>query len=313
MRSLVVIVFVLISVDSFSQRDLTPTKRKDAFGTRDFRNLNNYGIQFQIGATTFLTRLANEQINTETPGNDGFRGNYTHDPYSRVGVYGEIGMFHFPKRFPKIKISDEKTIVLISYYDWGLGFKYFRGGQEIQANFMDAGGTVVGSEDRPYNFTYGSAYGRFSAHKNINLSREKGKPAKVFLDNSLGINFDYRVMGSSDEYSWYSSMTDGQAYSKPLQIQLHYGLGVGFRLKRGSWLIPGVRTPLVGFQKYVGEYNVKDKGDSSFGRPSTYWFSSRYWPLLIHVKYMFALEKKAKGCPAVEVNDQDRNTNKSRK
>lgn len=310
MRTIAIIICTLVLSGVWAQRDLTPSKKRDAFGKRDLRALNNYGLQFQLGATTLLTRLNNDQIDVETPTNDGFRGNYTHDPYGKIGLYGELGMFHFPKKRSKLSLA-LKT-VLVSYYDWGVGFKYFRGGEQIEANFIDAGGTTVSSDEQTFNFSYGNVYGRFSLHKNIHFKKNRDEKTNFFLDNSLGINIDYRVMTTSDSYSWYTVMTENQAYSNPLQIQLHYGLGFGFRLKRGSWLIPGVRTPILGYQQFVSFEGSSDKGESSFGRPSTYWFSSRYWPLLIHVKYMFALEKKAKGCPPVEVNDQDKNTNKSR-
>lgn len=288
----------------YAQRDLTPSKKRDAFGTRDLRNLNNYGIQFQLGATTFLTRLNNEQVDVATT-TDGFRGNYTHDPYGKVGAFAEIGMFHFPKK--RSKISQALNFIFVSYYDWGVGFKYFRGAENITANFIDVGGTVTSTEENDFKFYYGNLYGRFSLHKNINFKKDERKPTKFFLDNSLGINIDYRLLGSTDDYTWYSVMTENQKYSKPLQIQLHYGLGLGFRLKRGSWLIPGVRTPILGFQQNVPQYGGSDNSENSFGKPSTYWFSSRYWPLLIHIKYMFALEKKSKGCPPVEINQEDAN------
>lgn len=311
MRYTIVILVLLFSVTVLGQRDFTPSKKRDAFGTRDLRNLRNYGLQFQLGATDYLTRLSNKQIDATTT-TDGFRGNYTHDPYGKIGIYGEVGMFHFPKKRSKLSLA-LKT-VLVSYYDWGVGFKYFRGGENIHVNYLDVAGQLVSETDDAYNFTNGNVYGRFSIHKNIHFKKHRDEKTNFFLDNSLGINIDYRVLTSSDTYTaTYASITQNELYTKPLQIQLHYGLGLGFRLKRGSYLIPGVRLPLLGYHSAVPVVGDSGKGDNYFGRPSMHWYSSRYWPILIHVKYMFLFEKKAKkGCPPVEINSQDKETQQNR-
>lgn len=285
----------------YAQRDFTPSSKKDAFGSRDFRSLRNFGLQFQIGPTFLLTKLHTKEIDVATT-TDGFRGNYQHDPFGRPGAYAEIGLFHFPKK--RSKLSEKLNFIFISYYDWGLGFKYFTGGENLHVNFIDAGGVKVSEQEERYLFGNGHVYGRFSIHKNIYF----GEKNNIFLDNSLGINLDYRVLSQTSAYSWLP-MTNQSAFYDPFVAQLHYGLGVGFKLKRGSYLIPGVRTPILGYQSTTGG---SGKGQV-IGAPALRWFSSSYWPLLVHVKYMFLFEKKQKkGCPPVEVNDQDKNTNKGR-
>jgi hypothetical protein len=303
MKRILLIVILISSALAYGQRDLTPNSRRKAFGTRDLRNLNNYGLQFQLGATYMLTRLNNPSIDIYGP-TDALIGDYVYDPSGKLGAFGEIGMFHFPKKRSKLSLA-LKT-VLISYYDWGLGFKYFRGAEDIDAKFINRP-----DELNTYNFSHGNVYARFSIHKNIHFKVHREK-SNFFLDNSLGINVDYRVLTTSDAYSVGLGAND-QQYAGPLQVQLHYGLGFGFRLKRGAYLIPGVRIPLLGYQSASSVVTNSLKGENTvIGRPSAHWFSSRYWPMLIHVKYMFALEKKAKGCPAVETNDQDKNTQRNR-
>ncbi len=306
--TLVLILFV--ANVSFGQRDLTPSKKRDAFGSRDLRSLRNFGLQFQVGGTSYLTRLNNPQIDV-TNSTSGFRGNYTHDPFGKLGAFAEIGLFHFPKK--RSSLSMKLKTVLVSYFDYGLGFKYFRGGENIDANFIDAGGNQLGDSTAVYNFSHGNVYGRFSIHKNIHFKRHREK-TNFFLDNSLGLNVDYRVLTTSDDYLWYDAMMQEQAYTKPLQIQLHYSLGFGFRLKRGSYLIPFVRLPIVGYQSTLGVPATSGKGANSFGRPSSHWFSTRHWPILFGIKYMFLFEKKSKkgDCPAVEINGQDQDTQRNR-
>ena len=128
---------------------------------------------------------------------------------------------------------------------------------------------------------------------------------------------DYRLLqgydrpNHADYVASYAPMD--QQYSGPLHVQLHYGLGFGFRLKRGAYLIPGVRAPLVGYQQIQPIQSASMGGANRFGTPMIHWFSSKYWPILIHVKYMFLLEKKRKNsCPPAEINDQDRSTQQGR-
>ncbi len=287
----------MIAFGAYSQRDLTPTKKRQAFGTRDLRNLSNTGLQFQLGATYLMTRPNSK--NVETMYNNGLsEGSYSIDPSGRLGGYAEIGLTHFPKKRSKLSLA-LKT-VLVSYYDWGLGFKYFRGVETITVNRLSPTGTIVGSQETAGDYASGWLYGRFSIHKNVHI-----KPIKnVFLDNSLGVNIDYNLLPSDESTGAYSgtllSVGAPTHYHTPLVAQLHYGLGIGFRLKRGSYLIPGARLPILG----INEWHK--------GNPSFKWFSRSYWPILFHVKYMFLFEKKAKGCPAVEINDQDRNTQRNR-
>ena len=119
--------FSLNGTAVFAQRDLTPGKKRDAFGTsRSTCTLRNFGMQFQLGGTSYLTRLNNPEIEA-TPTESLFRGNYVHDPVGKLGAFAEIeGLFHFPKK--RSKLSQALKTILVSYYDYGIGFKYFRGG-----------------------------------------------------------------------------------------------------------------------------------------------------------------------------------------
>ena len=312
MKWIHVVAIISLSFGVQAQRDLTPNSKKSAFGKRDLRALSNYGLQFQLGGTYLMSKLKNDVIDV-TPTTGGFRGNFLHDPKGKLGAYAEIGMFHFPKK--RSKLSLWLKTVLVSYYDWGIGFKYFRGMEITETNFIDIGGTVTDTYRDPFNFELGYVYGRFSLHKNINFKKNRGRDkSDFFLDNSLGINVDYRVLTKSEAYgTGYAVTSENQRYSNPLNVQLHYGLSFGFRLKRGAYLIPGVRVPLLGYQSTSPIISKSLSGETAFGDPQFRWYSSKYWPLLFHVKYMFAFEKKnKKGCPPAEVNDQDKNTQNNR-
>lgn len=308
MKWIVLLITLSFGLSATAQKSLNPRNSKKMFGgPQDFKDYSLNGLQFQLGGTFLMNRLNNSQNEASAIG-QGFRGNYTFDPKGKIGAYAEIGMFHFPKRFLKIKISDKKSIVLNSYYDWGVGFKYFRGAENIGMNFIDATGNETGSAEESYNFSNGHIYGRFSVHKNIYFKPKKRKEKlNFFLDNSVGFNVDYRVLKTTDEYNLFS-ITNDQQYSKPLHIQLHYGLGFGFSPRRGMFIIPGVRLPILGYQTTVPLAGQSGKGDSSFGKPSMYWYSSRYWPIMFNVKFMFSFVKKSKGCKTGITNDQDKET-----
>lgn len=298
MKNLLIAILVVLPIVVFGQRDLTPTKKGQGFGTRDFRNLGYTGMQFQLGATYLMTKMNYETVQY-TNDSTGASGQYTLEPRGMLGAYGEIGLVHFPKKRSKLSLA-LKT-VLVSYFDWGLGFKYFRGLERMTVDRVTPTGGVIGSTLSEGNFQRGHIYGRFSVHKNAHLKSVK----KIFLDNSVGLNFDYNVLAGTDggtalHIGELTSVVAPQKYQQNFMAQIHYGLGVGIKLKRGAYLIPGARIPILG----AHEWNK--------GRPTIKWFASDYMPLLVHVKYMFMFEKKAKGCPAVETNSQDKETQRNR-
>jgi hypothetical protein len=298
MKRFELIIVLLMAFGALSQpRDLTPNKKRQAFGKRDFRNLNMYGLQVQIGPTYTLTRLKNRSYETTVPGET-----YTHDPSGLVGFFAEVGMAHFPKK--RSKLSLWLKTVLVSYYDWGLGYKRV-GGKEV-TTLERLAGLPNDSVGKFYN---GFVYGRFSIHKNIHIGKT------FFLDNGLGINVDYKLVHGVSAY--VGEVNPGQrSLHNPLIAQLHYSLGFGIKLKRGSYLIPGIRTPILGYQGVSpGPIAGNGKGPNPkihIGNPAFQWFSSKYWPIYPHVKFIYMFEKRAKGCPPVEVNDQDKNTQRGR-
>lgn len=260
MKKWLFLVFVLVSFVSFSQRDFTmrSKNKKTVFGKQDLRKLRYFGLQAQIGASFNLVPLKNRVINASTI-------RYTIDPDTRVGAFADIGLAHFPK---KAKISK-----IISYYDWGLGFKLLGGEEKILEERLTSTGQVFGST-RYFNAYYnGYAYARFDLHKNVHF----GKKGKFFLDFSVGANVDYRVASNSD-----LQFTPDPKYHQNLVAQLHLGLGFGFKLRRGTYLITGVRSPVFGGYEWNN------------GSPKMNWFSSKYLPALVHLKLINLFKKRAK-------------------
>jgi hypothetical protein len=212
---------------------------------------------------------------------------YSFDPSGLPGAYIEVGMAHFTKKRSKLSLA-LKT-VLISYIDWGIGFKLLNGQETTEINRYNASGSLNSTETGKSNYSNGYLFGRFAIHKNIGLSK------RYFIDNGLGVNFDYRVIDGNKKYDGTSLPTD-QSFHNPLVAQLHYDLGFGIRLSRRSILIPGAQVPIMGFHEWR-------KGCAALK-----WYSSNYLPALLHIKWIYLFEKRVKGCnvPGTE-EDKKRN------
>ena len=287
------LLFLLNIVFVFGQKTLNPKKRSDAFGTSDYRDLRNYGPQISFGPTYLLTRLHNETVPTanQVPNRP---SDYTIDPKGSLGGYLDIGLAHFPTKTPKILLFGKR---ITSYYDYGVGFKLYRGQETTNIKNHDSQGAIISETNGKGKFTNGYINGRFTFHKNIHLGK------KYFIDNGLGLNVDYRVINGDKEYQKYQNfqgptIKTNEHFHPNLVVQLHYSLGLGIRLKRGSYLIPGAQIPILGAYEFHK------------GNPGLRWYSSNYVPLLFTVKFIKILEKKkANGCSNVG-SEEDKKRNK---
>lgn len=279
MKTLVLIVLVANVFVTFAQRDLTPGrgKRKDVFGTTDYKNYLYTGLQITAGPTYMLTRRDSKNIVYKTSEN-GRPMTYVIDPAGKPGVFIEVGLAHFTKKSSKFEESIGYRFV--SYYDWGLGFKTLGGTEKTTIDYYNLNGEISETSEGTGDFTNGYLYGRFAAHKLFYLGDDK----KYFIDNGFGLSFDFAVMNGNKTYDG-TGLIDQQAFKKPLSFQFQYGLGFGIRLNRRSQIIPGVNVPLFGFYEWR-------KG----GGTATKWFSSNYVPFFAQLKFIYLFEKKVKGC-----------------
>ncbi len=294
MKNLLLLAGVLLLGTPFvsvGQRDLTPGKRRgDVFGKADYKDYRFYGLQVSGGPTYMLTRSNANNTTYTTVDATGRPMDFTYDPSGKLGAYLELGMAHFPKKRSKISLA-LKT-VLVSYYDWGIGFKYLGGKETTTINYYNPLNELVATSEGTGQFYNGYLYGRFSLHKNINLSK------RYFIDNGLGVNFDYRLLTGNQDYegATMATVANSQEFHKPFVAQLHYDLGFGIKLNRRSFLIPGVQVPIISFHEWRG------------GCAALKWYDSNYLPLLAHIKLIYLFEKKVKGCntPGSE-DDKKRN------
>jgi|TARA_R110000737_G_scaffold151521_1_gene180835 hypothetical protein len=277
-----------ILAQSKNLRPGSAKKRSQVFGgAQDFGNYQPRGLQFSFGPTYTLTSGKNETIKPDSLYN-GQRFRYMQDPAGRLGIALDVGMAHFPMKTPWLKIAG-KPFRILSYWDWGLGIKLYGGKETTLVEYTDATGTnVISSETGVGKFynTYASAH--ITGHKIFYFG------PKYFLDMGLGINGDYRIVQGSQLYDGVH-FTENQRFQKNLAVQLHYDLGLGIKLKRGSYFIPTLSTPVLGFYEWNG------------GTPAIKWFSSDYWPITLKAKFIFLFKEKSNGCNTGSEEDRKKN------
>lgn len=286
MKYLVLILLFFFSIYSQAQRNLTPrsgSKRGSVFGKVDIRELKNYGLQIE-GGVTYLRTKDNERVFLD---NNGRPIDYLVDPNGLPSVFFDIGTAHFPTNEPRLNLLGKR---IISYYDWGIGFKLFGGGESTDVNYYLPNGNLINSTEGSGSFYNGYATGRFTIHNNYYFSK------KFYLDNGLGINFDYRVLSGNETYNnFYVAQKSHNAFV----AQLHYDVGLGIKIKRGAYLIPGIQLPILGMAEWTGF------------KPSLDWFSSNYRPILFKIKYiyLFEIKRTSTSCrDAGSEEDKKRNT-----
>jgi hypothetical protein len=233
-----------------------------------------HGIQLSFGPTYTFTRM--NPVAGEVPLNGDSPFSYSHEAKSRIGIFAEIGMVHITKRPRKF----------IQYYDWAIGYKHIGGGELFESGLYNRD-TLIGNLAGEGEFYNGYLYGRFTAHNVFQIN------PYTFLDNGLGINLDYAMVGMNKSYEG-AHLPQTQQFQGNLLGQLHYDIGFGFKPKEGFFIIPGVQLPLL----TAYEWNR--------GTPSIHWFSSKYYPVLFKVKFVWLFRKDPNRCPPVETNEEDR-------
>ena len=236
-----------------------------------------HGIQFSFGPTYTFTRPGEVQeefqLNTDTL----YR--YSREAKGRIGFFAEIGMVHITKKPRKF----------IHYYDWGLGYKHLGGRELFTSGIYDDRDTLIGQVEGEGKFYNGYLFGRFSVHNVFQMNPH------LFLDNAIGVNGDYALVGKNQTYDGYHDPST-QKFQGDIVVQLHYDLGIGIkpRVDKGFFLIPGVQMPVLGAYDWSG------------GTPAIHWFSSKYFPALFKLKLVWLFKKDPSRCPPVETNEDDR-------
>ena len=272
---------ILVSLLCFSSVIAQKKSRKDFFGgPKDYRNLSNKGLTFSFGTTYTFSDTSSLKVDD--------RHEYKFQPKGKLGLFAEIGTVAFNLKKPKFKWGN-----LVKYTDWGIGINIYGGSENT---------TLFNPTDKSMSkFSYGSFYlgnvtGRLTFHHTFYIPK-----TTIMIDNGLGINLDYRVFKNDSfdktDQELAALKINTQAFSGNYFAQLHYNLGIGLKLKRGSYIIPTMQLPILGMYAW-------NKGSTR-----TNWFSSDYLPVIFKLKFIYLFEKRSKGGCENFGSEEDRKRN----
>ena len=175
-------------------------------------------------------------------------------PRGRIGLYLELGRYHI---FPE-------GGAFFNYMDYSVAFKRLSGSET--------------QNDVKKIFRQNYLSGNFNINNIYQLSD------RTFLQNSLGVNLDFRL--------WQRSSPDPS--NKRLLASLHYKFGFGLKLNQTLFIIPSVETPILNFREW-------DKGRSSYSL-----YNSYYRPLVFSFRFIWLRSPSKGDCPPVYVNPGDK-------
>jgi hypothetical protein len=215
------------------------------------------------GVTWTHTRLKNEE--EEVLRNDSLRYLATYDPSGKLGLYLEGGATWFAR-----------DPVIIDYLDLGVAYKNLRGAESYTATLW-RGDTAALPLEGEGRFAERLLTVAFNANKFIQTGSYQ------FVQLSLGANADIRL---GSEYSHTGDpVLNGHAFPPDLITQAHFKVGYGFKLTGRTIMIPTLETPI---------FSVTPE-DQGLGQLQ--WFSSRYRPIILSVRFLFLRARNGFDCP----------------
>lgn len=175
------------------------------------------------------------------------------DPKGKLAVYFEVGRWHL---FPG-------GGNIFNYFDYSLAYKRLSGKEQINS--------LKGS------FVQNYVLGNFNINNIIQLTDY------TFIQNSLGVNLDYKFSEKYDPAAETSTTSNTQS----LLFSLHYKIGYGIKATKNLFVIPTLETPILNAKQW-------EKGRSDYGV-----LSSRYRPLIFSVRLAWTRKPGRGDCPPV--------------
>ncbi|MFZ4786137.1 MAG: hypothetical protein ACOYLH_11715 [Flavobacteriales bacterium] len=180
------------------------------------------------------------------------------DPSSRIGFYAEGGRHKFIE-----------NLYLIHHIDYGIHYKMLRGKEEY-AGLVNTGTLVETKNMAKFSEHFAGAF--FNASNIIQFADN------MWIHNSLGANFDYRFLNNRSSSGTYGNIP--WSFPDPMVLQLHYKLGIGWKVDPGLYIMPTIETPILNI---LPGFN---------GKSTLHYFSSDYRPIIISIRVLF-LDKTA--------------------
>lgn len=233
-------------------------------------NYKTTGWHFAPGfAYTFPTvNQRNELRTTDDALNDTiYSGNFNSG--GKFGLYAEFGRHHFY----------EKKI--LTYLDYGIGFKSLKGSEAFTGILND------GTEMVDYN--YDEDFKNSFITGSVNFSNISQLSDFSFIQNSLGLNVDYRIINNRNPVLIETQIPEPSS----LLAQVHYKLGFGFKVNRNLFVVPSIETPIL---------NLLDWED---GKSTLGYFNTRYRPILVSVRFFWFDIQKQDDCTGAAPSTSD--------
>lgn len=275
----ILLLFLICTPLTWAQGGFEKSKKKG----NDYLQVRNHGYQFSLGPTY---SFVNDPLKGDLIVNQVDRGDYTITPEAKMSFYAEFGLAHFPKwKGTPIKALGKSRVM--DYFDWGIGYRQIRGLENTLIENQNALGEIYSSSSHDGKLNTGYLYGSIRAHSLIYFGKKVVvKVRKHFLDQSLGLNFDYNLsrgpMTYNNNFTAYPAPQLFQPNLSRSMLQLNYQIGIGIRLNKAWILIPGVSIPLVTMYPWEG-FNAK-----------IHWYSSTYWPFQAQFKVIKLFEAEPK-------------------
>jgi len=268
MKQFFVAVIVLFSLVPFAQEG----RQNNPLFNLTGGNYINKGWHLAPGFTYMFPSTGNRSVfqlqenNTDTL----YTGDYKTG--GRVGIYFEIGKLH---------LYDRK---IIKSLDYGIGFKSLKGRESFDG--------LVGVDSIVSSLAYEANFKNSFITGFININNYLQLTDKTFLQNSLGLNADYRLINKTDAIPDYGSEA---FYPKAFVGQLHYKFGFGFRAGTNLFIVPTIETPILGI------YQWRE------GKSTLHYFNSEYRPFIVSVRFFWLKDRPTRDCvgaPDKKTGDQ---------
>ena len=143
------------------------------------------------------------------------------DPNGRLALYLEVGRWRL---FPG-------GGNIFNYFDYSLAYKRLSGSEKFL--------------DEKILFKQNYLLGNFNINNVIQLSDY------TFIQNSLGVNLDFKFNERMDNYSIQTSqIVATQTNTQRLLFSLHYKLGFGYKATQRLFIIPTLETPILNVKQW---------------------------------------------------------------
>ena len=255
MKRLALLIALVLPLMAWSQSSRQKAKLygENAYLSRGWQFAPGITLMPGVTCNRFETLRGEGELSNDTV----YSGRF--DPGSRIGFYAEVGRHKF--------LED---LYLIHHMDYGIHFKMLRGKEQFAGVVSDGSALVETTNRATFSESFVGAF--FNASNIIQVVD------RVWLHNSLGLNFDYRIISNRSANGFYGAIP--QKFPDPMLFQLHYKLGFGWKADPGLYFMPSIETPIL---------NLFPTFD---GKSTLQYFSSEHRILIISLKVMF-LDKTA--------------------